>query len=68
MLASKERLADMKERSECLELMEFFLKRGFVEEAKEFGKLSQYYAERIKKDNYQELDKKWEIYHLIQTI
>lgn len=68
MNTSKEKLADLKERQDCIELMQFCLKNGLTEQAKEFGKLSQYYAERIKKDNYKELDRKWEIYHKLITI
>lgn len=67
MLESKEKIADRKERQECLELMEFCLTKGLIEEAKEFGKLSRFYAKRIEKNDYAELDKKWEIYHKLQT-
>lgn len=68
MLSSKEKLADMQERQDCMELMELMLRKGFVEEAKKYGELSRFYAERIKKNDYEALDKKWEIYHKLQTI
>lgn len=67
MLESKEKIVDRQERKECMELMEWCLSKGLTEQAKEFGKLSQWYAERIKKDEYAERDKKWEIYHKLQT-
>lgn len=68
MIVSKEKLADMRERYDCMELMELMLERGFVEEAKKYGELSKFYSERIKKDDYMELDKKWTLYHKLQTI
>lgn len=68
MLFSKEKLADLKEREDCLRMMNFCITRGFLEEAKEFGKLSRFYGERIKKDDYTELDRKWETYHKLITI
>jgi len=68
MIASREKLADMKERADCLSLMEWCLERGLVEEAKEFGQLSKYYAERIRENDYEALDKKWAIYHKLQNV
>lgn len=67
MIVSKEKMADVRERGECLELMEWCLSKGLTEQAKELGEISRWYAERIKKDNYVELDKKWALYHLMQT-
>jgi hypothetical protein len=66
MIASKEKLADMRARVECLQDMEFFLSRGLVELAQEFGALSKFYAERIKHNDYTALDKKWALYHKLQ--
>lgn len=67
MIASKEKLADLKEREECLRLMNWCITRGLTEQAKEFGELSKFYGERIKKDTYTELDKKWELYHKLHA-
>lgn len=68
MIASKEKLADLKEREDCLRLMDFCIRKGLLEQAKEFGKLSTWYVERIRKDEYAERDKKWTLYHKLQTI
>lgn len=68
MIVSKEKLADMRERYDCMELMELMLERGLVEEVRKYGELSKFYSERIKKDDYAALDKKWETYHKLQTI
>lgn len=62
MIASPEKIEDMKARAECLELMEGAIKQGFIEEAKEFGRISAKYTEMLK-GNYKERDKKWAIYH-----
>lgn len=67
MIASPEKLADMRERYDCMELMEFCLLHGLVAEAKEFGELSKWYGERIKRDDYQALDKKWAVYHKLNV-
>lgn len=67
MIASPEKLSDMKERVECMQAIEDCLKNGEFELAKKFGELSQWYAERIKRNEYKVLDKKWKIYHKLQS-
>lgn len=68
MIASKEKLADLKEREDCLRLMHFCISKGLMEQAKGFGELSKWYGERIRKDEYAERDRKWALYHKLQTI
>ncbi len=72
-MESKERLADITARTECLQLAEMSLLRyretgeqSYLDSAKSFAETAKLYSEMLKGD-YVERDKKWAIYHKLEN-
>ena len=61
MIGSKGKLWDMKMRKGLLELMEVLVRTGNTELAKEVGKTSKLYAQRINNHDYKHEDEDWAI-------